>query len=172
MNGKKSKVEDKKAPESIQILSVSLLSFYFNLNVSARVSTLHYDNSLISKLDLMRSYFVFTLILANPVIPFDVEPYPTFRFREYSELSSEQKTAATSLGYTKTSWNKPGTTDVEYLSWWYNVNMDYYDADKDGDYYEANPEFEIAAKILGFVGDEAEDVWVSSDLILAVLCYF
>lgn len=112
----------------------------------------------------MRSYFIFTLVgaisfLEKTVNSFDVEPYPTYRFRNYSSLSADEKNAATSLGYDKKSWNLPGTADFEYVSWWYNINMDYYDHDGDGNYYEPNPDFENNAAILGFVGDEKEDVW-------------
>jgi len=113
----------------------------------------------------MTSYFVLayigilSLLTAHFVSSFDVEPYPTFRFREYKELSPEQKNAASLLGYDERSWNQPGTADVEYVSWWYHVNMDYYDTDGDGDYYEPSTQFRNATETLGFVGDEAGDVW-------------
>jgi len=113
----------------------------------------------------MRSYFNFasigivSLFQEKTINAFDVDPYPTFRFREYSELSIEQKSAATLLGYNEIAWNQPSTARVESLSWWYNVNMDYYDVDQDGDYYEPNSDFSNATVTLGFVGDEAEDVW-------------
>ena len=97
-------------------------------------------------------------------IAFDVE-YPKLRFSEFSSLTAEQKVAAKTLGYDETSWNHPGTADVEYFSWWY-LAIDYYDKDKDGEYYEPNTEFLDAAKTLGYVDTsykgEGEDLWVCS----------
>lgn len=94
---------------------------------------------------------------------FDVEPYPNFRFREFWELTDAEKSAATELGYTYETWNQPGSLyepgGVEYLSWWYLTNMDYYDKDQDGNYYEPTPGFVQAAETLGFVGQNKEDIW-------------
>jgi len=85
------------------------------------------------------------LLLANFANSFNVD-YPTFRFREYSELSLEQKNAAASLEYNERTWNQPGTADVEYMSWRSNVTNQF-------------PEFRNATKILGFDGNESVDVW-------------
>ena len=102
--------------------------------------------------------------LASIVNAFDVEPYPTFRFRPYAELTAAQKAAAIKLRYTEETWNQPGAAGIEYLSWWYYMDTenDYYDWDGDKDYYEPpnDPGFLGAAQTLGFVGDTAEDVWV------------
>lgn len=96
-------------------------------------------------------------LFTHSVNAFDVEPYPGFRFRDYTKLTSDEKLAAAELGYTAASWNQLGDAYAENLSWWYNTNMDYYDQDGDGDYYEPNPKFLSAATKLGFT----EDVWVS-----------
>eukprot|EP00553_Chaetoceros_curvisetus_P003989 CAMPEP_0204621656 /NCGR_PEP_ID=MMETSP0717-20131115/7305_1 /ASSEMBLY_ACC=CAM_ASM_000666 /TAXON_ID=230516 /ORGANISM="Chaetoceros curvisetus" /LENGTH=327 /DNA_ID=CAMNT_0051636115 /DNA_START=341 /DNA_END=1321 /DNA_ORIENTATION=+ len=114
---------------------------------------------MVSSLFIIRALSVFGPLAICFVNAFDVEPYPEFRFRPYNELTTGQKSAALALGYTPETWNQPGATDIEYISWWYNVNMDYYDWDGDGEYYEPNPAFLNAAKTLGFVGDSAEDVW-------------
>jgi len=101
--------------------------------------------------------------LASIVNAFDVEPYPTFRFRPYAELTAAQKAAAIKLKYTEATWNQPGAAGIEYLSWYNYVDPanDYYDWDGDGNYYEPpnDPGFLAAAQTLGFVGDTAEDVW-------------
>lgn len=92
---------------------------------------------------------------------FDI-PYPEIRFKEYWELTDDQKNAASTLGYTATTWNRPGTADFEYLSYWYMSEMDYYDHDGDANYYEPNPTFAPAAAKLGFVGDEGVNQWVGA----------
>lgn len=89
---------------------------------------------------------------------FDV-PYPNIRFKEYWQLTDEQKNAASTLGYTQETWDQPGSEDFEYLSYWYMENQDYYDHDGDQDYYEPNPTFKPAAEKLGFVGDQGIDQW-------------
>ena len=95
-------------------------------------------------------------LFAQSINAFDVEPYPELRFRNYNKLTANEKAAATVLGYDAESWSQLGTADADSLSWWYNANMDYYDYDGDGDYYEENPNFIKAATTLGFT----EDVWV------------
>jgi len=94
-------------------------------------------------------------LFAQSINAFDVEPYPELRFRNYNKLTANEKAAATVLGYDAESWSQLGTADADSLSWWYNANMDYYDYDGDGDYYEENPNFIKAAATLGFT----EDVW-------------
>lgn len=119
--------------------------------------------------NLLKKIIFFSFV--QYVFTFDVEPYPTHRFREFSELSDEEKSAAQELGWDESTWNLPGSLyysygyyddgtewypgGIEYLSWWYHTNMDYYDKDGDGNYYEPTPGFEEAATTLGFT----EDVW-------------
>lgn len=87
---------------------------------------------------------------------FDV-PYPSYRFRDFSTLTSEEMEAAKALGYDEESWNHPGTAEIEYESWWM-IENDYYDYDKDGNTDEPHPIQFDAATTLGFE-EEGWDCW-------------
>ena len=99
---------------------------------------------------------ILTLLLTvfKAATAYDVDPYPSFRFRLHSELTDAEKAAASVLGYTEATWNQPGLNYAfEEITWYWNFgDGDYFDADKDGDYYDGdNSAKKAAAETLGFV---------------------
>ena len=42
--------------------------------------------------------------------------FPNLRYQPYADLTVDEVTAATTLGYTESTWNFPGTADIEAKS--------------------------------------------------------
>jgi len=104
----------------------------------------------------MKSYFnvavlsVVSLISSHIATAFEIE-YPKIRFTPYDELTADQQASASGLGYTEKTWNTPGSYDLEWNTWWYQMNTDYYDLDNN---------FAEYAEELGFPDQDGEnDQW-------------
>jgi len=113
----------------------------------------------------MKSYFnvavlsVVFLISSHIATAFEMQ-YPKIRFTPYDDLTVDQQAAASGLGYTEETWNKPGSYALDKVTWWYLINRDYYDLDEDGDWKQPNELFNEYASALGFPDKNGEnDEW-------------
>jgi len=104
----------------------------------------------------MKLYFnvavlsVVSLICSHIATAFEME-YPKIRFTPYDELTAVQQDSASGIGYTKETWNTPGSYDLEWNPWWYQINTDY---------YYVQESFVENALALGFPNqDDENDQW-------------
>lgn len=74
--------------------------------------------------------------------------YPSARYTAWSELNPDaQSSAASDLGYDESTWDMPGTNDVEQLSW-FDLTID-----------QRVAAVEVALEPSGIAAEQYEDVW-------------
>eukprot|EP00934_Nitzschia_sp_Nitz4_P002575 Nitzschia sp. Nitz4//scaffold21_size171442//52884//54812//NITZ4_002155-RA/size171442-processed-gene-0.10-mRNA-1//1//CDS//3329542393//2565//frame0 len=52
-------------------------------------------------------------------------PYPNYRYIAWSKMSSSERTLATNLGYSQSTWNVPKSETIEQVSYQYAVRRDF-----------------------------------------------